>query len=370
MTRDKPETDTAQRLKVATAEATANHQKALELHTAVLELLGEQNTANQNGHALELAVRIATAYLLPKPKPKRNGDGKPTGITKRRTKRRSIAFTLNRGRHYVICLKCGKRFSQRIPDQADDQYKHNPANEWLGLCNVCDGGQGLSDVLLGKSPQTVEVPEHDLTPTDYNLLDGEWLEFYKVAYAYSKKVEYGERADLCHDLILALAKQRRKDGKPLPELRAYRIASLQVALYWRKLKRRQQRVCVYSGNPVECVPKGCKNRAGNPCVWRAYRPLMSLDSQIMDADGYGTALGNTVADERELDLPAWLDLKTFLLGCPMRLVEIAYKKDRHRPLTSKDRNYLWHWRKRYQKNLFEQSNEMTPTGNIPSGECL
>jgi len=71
----------------------------------------------------------------------------------------------------------------------------------------------------------------------YDQLDGEWLDWYRVAKRYEHKVPYQDRQDIRHDIILELHRARQRDGEPIPILRAYRIASLTVALYWRKAKR-------------------------------------------------------------------------------------------------------------------------------------
>ena len=68
-------------------------------------------------------------------------------------------------------------------------------------------------------------------------------------------------------------------------------------------------------------------------------------------DGDTTELIETVADDRAIDLDAWLDTRTFLLGCPHRLVQIADKRVRGIPLDNADKLYLGKWRKREQKGL-------------------
>jgi len=227
-----------------------------------------------------------------------------------------VTFTLNRGRHYAQCVRCGKLFTQPIFDQADSEYRHNPANPYYGLCADCDSHSGISNVRFGGSLPAYQVPEVDNTLTDYKRLEGDWAVYYKVAYRYSKKVEYQDRQDLCHDIMLELAKAQARDGKQLPELRAYRIASLMVALHWLKLKHKPT--------------------------------ILSLESEVIDDEGYIQQLKDFVADDRSPDLAELIDIKDCLLGCPMRLYEVVYKMDRKQPLTSNERNYLWHWRRRLQ----------------------
>jgi len=163
------------------------------------------------------------------------------------------------------------------------------------------------------------VPEVDETATDYHRLNGEWAFFYQVAYRYSKKVEYQDRADLCHDIMLELAHAQARDGKQLPELRAYRIASLTVALHWRKLKHKPT--------------------------------ILSLESEVIDGEGSISQLKDFVADDRSPDLAEMLDTQTVLLGCPVRLIEIIYKKDSRLKLTGTEKKYLYRWRKKAQKKF-------------------
>ncbi len=47
-----------------------------------------------------------------------------------------------------------------------------------------------------------------------------------------------------------------------------------------------------------------------------------------------------LADDKAIDLEAWLDSRTFLLGCPKRLVDIAYKRYSRKPLTKTEARYL------------------------------
>jgi hypothetical protein len=83
---------------------------------------------------------------------------------------------------------------------------------------------------------------------------------------------------------------RRRDGQPILILRAYRIASLTIALYWCKEKRKPN--------------------------------ILSLDHQVNIGDGDTAELMSTIADDKAIDISAWIDAKTWLLGCPIRLVQI------------------------------------------------
>jgi len=128
----------------------------------------------------------------------------------------------------------------------------------------------------------------------YDRLDGEWHQWYETTHRFEHKVPAQDRGDIRHNIILKLAKARARDGKPIPTLRAYRIASLTVALYWRQAMRKPT--------------------------------MLSLNETVEDGDGNSVELIETLADDKAIDIAEWLDKKTWLLGCPMRLIEIAEKR--------------------------------------------
>jgi len=155
----------------------------------------------------------------------------------------------------------------------------------------------------------------------YNQLEGEWHDWLEVARKYEHKVKAIDRLDIRHTILIELYRARQRDKQPLPLLRAYRIASLMVALYWRELMRKPS--------------------------------MVSLNSEL--DNGEATELIDTIADDRAIDLEAWLDAKEWLLGCPIRLVQIATKRVNGIPLTEIDRRYFNRQRQRewarYQKTL-------------------
>jgi hypothetical protein len=183
----------------------------------------------------------------------------------------------------------------------------------------------------------------------YDQLDGEWAEWLAAAKRYEHKVPSQNRYDIRHTIIIELAKARRRDGKPIPLLRAYRIASLMIALYWRELAKHQVKVCIYNGLPTEVHCASCSHNGQRPCPYLALRAIQSLDSEI---DDDGNTLADTIADDNALDLDAWLDDKTWLLGFPMRLVQIGKKRRDGIPLDNKDKCYLQRFWNKHQKRLF------------------
>ena len=164
-------------------------------------------------------------------------------------------------------------------------------------------------------------PQDNENPLSYARLDGEWAIWSEIAHWFERKVPTQDRGDIRHSIILELALARARDGdKPFSKALMCRVASFVVADYWRKEKRKPT--------------------------------ILSLDASIANDDGDTTDLMETVADDKALDLEAWMDARTFLLGCPHRLVQIGYKRLKGVALDPKDKMYLQRFRKREQKKLF------------------
>jgi hypothetical protein len=149
-------------------------------------------------------------------------------------------------------------------------------------------------------------------------------------------------------LTLALA-ERNNGHETFTEAAMYRIASYAKDQYWRTYykanngldcghcSKAQRRKCKEEWLYCDC-PKAIK--------------LESLNRPILDDEGNLTELGELIADDRSLDLDAWLDARTFLLTSPDRLLAIAYKRANGIPLDGKDQEYLRRFRLREQKSLF------------------
>ncbi len=154
-------------------------------------------------------------------------------------------------------------------------------------------------------------------PLSYSRLTGDWLLYYMVAKRFEWRIPPSDRPDVRHSIMMELADaQNRKGGLPLSEAMMYRIASFEVADYWRKKKRQPN--------------------------------LISLDDEAADND---TGLATVLPDDSALDLDAWVDARTFLLSCPKRLIKIAFKKVNGIALLGNERQYLSYWRQREQKKL-------------------
>jgi hypothetical protein len=149
----------------------------------------------------------------------------------------------------------------------------------------------------------------------------DWSKYIAVADRFQHKAKADDIEDLNHTIILSLASaQRAKDnngGGQLSDVAMLRVASYECQKYWRQQKK--------------------------------LLTVLSLNTELNDGDG--VELIDTVADDKAIDLDAWLDARTFLLGCPMRLIVIAGKRLKGIPLNNADKLYLGKWRKREQKSL-------------------
>ena len=88
-------------------------------------------------------------------------------------------------------------------------------------------------------------------------------------------------------------------------------------------------------------------------------PLGHTFSHSGDSEGHTTELGELIADDKAMDLDAWVSNSTWEIGYPRRLVDIAYRLKAGIALTVADRKYLCKWRKREQKTLLG-GNDLSP----------
>jgi len=147
---------------------------------------------------------------------------------------------------------------------------------------------------------------------DTNL---DWDTFAKVADRFSVKAQYQDRQDVSQDIILRLAElANTKPNRELTEPSMYRIASYVVLEYWHSQKR--------------------------------LLTTDSLNQQIEDSEGNSIELAETLPNDKALDLDDWLDAKTWLRGCPKRLIGIAYKTVKGIPLNVNERKYLSRYRRK------------------------
>jgi uncharacterized Zn finger protein (UPF0148 family) len=221
--------------------------------------------------------------------------------------------------------------------------------QWCGRQAYCES-QRTNPRPLKSSRRRKQRQADDNGHNGYDQLEGEYLTYYKVASQFSHKVQAQDREDLLHTIIVNLADVARNNGhKPFTELAMYRVASITVVHYWREqykltngidcgsCSKAQRRKCRKDWLYLEC-PKAIK--------------LEYLSKPIVDNEGNLTELGELIADDKAIDLDAWLDAKAFRQGCPQRLISIGLKIRQGQALDGNDRKYLYKWRKREQKKLF------------------
>ena len=247
------------------------------------------------------------------------------------------------GNHQGHCSRCGKVWI---------------LNERQGICQWC--GKPASCQTTMAKPRHIKSRSHgrkrqgEPNGNGYDQLDGNWLTYYKVASHFSHKAQPQDRQDLLHTIIASLADVARNNGHhPFTEPTMYRIASITVVHYWREqykltngldcgtCSKVQRQKCRSEDLYLEC-PKAVK--------------LEYLSKPITDSDGNITELGELIADDKAIDLDAWLDAKTFRLGCPQRLIDIAHKISESQALTNRERQYLWYWRKESKNRYFILTN--------------
>ncbi len=196
---------------------------------------------------------------------------------------------------------------------------------------------------------TLETRQAPINGNGYDQLEGVWLTYYKVASRFSHKAKSQDREDLLHDIMIVLADVASNNGhKPFTEPAMYRVASITVVHYLRtQYKLTNGLDC---GSCSKAQRKECKQHDLYSECPKAIK-LEYLSQPIIDSEGNITELGELIANDKAIDLDQWLDAKTFLLGCPQRLIGTAHKRLEGMPLDHKDREYLRRFRQREQKRL-------------------
>ncbi len=237
------------------------------------------------------------------------------------------------------CSRCGKVWT---------------LNERQGVCQWC------SHLAVCQSSQT--KPRHIKSRSNgrrkqangngngYHHLEGEWLTYYKVASCFAHKAKAEDTEDLLHDIILTLDMAERNNGhKPFTKAVMYRIASRAVADYWRAQYKLNNGLTCCSCSKAQ--RQKCQKNWLYPQCPKAIK-MESLNKPIIDSEGNLTELGELIADDKAIDLDAWVSDSTWEIGYPKRLVAIAYNLKAGIPLDNRDRSYLKRVRKNEQITLF------------------
>ncbi len=139
----------------------------------------------------------------------------------------------------------------------------------------------------------------------------DWNKYIEIASKFQYKAKAADQEDLRQNIILRLAEVEIKyngSGESLTEGGMVRVASFTVMAYWREIMR---------------LP-----------------PITSLNGSVDDGEGNETELCQMLADDKAIDVEAWLDAKQWLYRAPPRLVKIAYRKVSGLPLTTAEQTYL------------------------------
>ena len=222
--------------------------------------------------------------------------------------------------------------------------------QWCGKPAICQTTrtQTLPSIKSRSNGRKRQAPP--VGGNGYDQLAGDWATYYKVASRFSHKAQAQDREDLLHDIMIALADVARNNGdKPFTEPVMCRVASVTVVHYWREqykltngldcgsCSKAQRRKCRKDWLYSEC-PKAIK--------------LEYLAKPMVDSEGNLTELGELIADDKAIDLDEWLDAKTFVRGCPQRLIGTALKRLKGIPLDNSELIYLCRFRQKAQKRLF------------------
>ena len=223
-----------------------------------------------------------------------------------------------------------------------------------GVCQWC--GKSATCQSSTTQPRHIKSRSHgrkrqgEPNGNGYDQLPEPHLTYYKVALPFAKGVPTQDGEDLLHTIIANLIDAGRNNGhKPDNPSWMFRIASFTKAQYWREHYKHT--------NGLDCghCSKEQKRKCKEEWLYSKCPKLIkveSLNKPIIDSEGNLTELGDLIADDKTLDLDAWLDNKTFLLTSPERLLLIGEKIRDGIALTKAEQKYLERYRKREQKKLF------------------
>ena len=147
---------------------------------------------------------------------------------------------------------------------------------------------------------------------------------------------------------LAQVQARRNGQGPLCQGAMLRTASYVVRQYW------EGRTLPLSTPPCGHCGKKQRDKCREGELYsQCPRLPLSLNTIIEGIGGDTAELWETLADDRAIDLDAWVDARIWLTGCPRRLVDIAHKRASGIPLDRQEQTYLNHWQlRKAQKALF------------------
>ena len=221
--------------------------------------------------------------------------------------------------------------------------------QWCGKRGICQQRQGRSRAIKSRRRKQRQV---DGTGTGYDRLPEPYLTYHNVAIRFAHMAIPQDRGDLLHDIILHLARvaesKRGNGDKPFTEAMMYRTASHVKDHYWYDHYRHT--AGLDCGHCSKAQRHKCKEDWLYADCPKAIK-LESLNKPMLDEEGNLTELGELIADDKALDLAAWVDARIFIHGAPRQLKGIAIKMRDGETLTATESQYLWRFRKQAQKRL-------------------
>ena len=227
--------------------------------------------------------------------------------------------------------------------------------ERQGICRWCSREANCLTTLTKprqpKSSRSRQRKQVDNGNNGYEQLPEPYLTYYKIALRFAHKALIDDRQDLLHDIIEGLA--RVAAHKTLSEAAMYRIAEHIKDHHW------YRHYAYHNGLDCQHCSKAqrakCRYNWGHTdwayCDCHRAITLESINQPIIDSEGNITELAELIADDKALDLEEWLDAKTFLIGAPIRLKQIAQRKAKGKTLTNAEMIYLSRFRKKEQQRL-------------------
>jgi hypothetical protein len=221
-----------------------------------------------------------------------------------------------------------------------------------GKCPLCGelaskvNSQGHTRTI--KSKAVKRKPKAPNLDSYYHGLQPPFSDYYRIAKLFERKVWLEDREDLIQDIILDLTLVQSRLTETLTEPMLYRIASRKVADYWFSYYKRT------AGLDCKHCSKAQRRKCKEDDLYRECAKaikLESLNKPVLDTEGNLTELGDILADDKALDVGAWLDSQLFLKRFPARLVEIAERIYNGEALKGRDREYLSQFRRKTQLSL-------------------
>jgi len=228
--------------------------------------------------------------------------------------------------------------------------------EAQGVCQWCGKSASCQSSIVKQRSITAsrrrKPKEANTIGNGYDQLPEPHLTYYRIGLRFAIKVLTDDQEDLLHDIILHLdrvAERKRENGEPFSEPAMYRTAEHVKDHYWYELRKRT------SGLDCGHCSKAQRRKCKEGWLYGDCPMLIKLESinkPIIDSEGNITEFGDLIADDKALDLDAWLDARTLYLGLQQRAKRIAVKLRDGETLSGADRKYLWKLRKREQPKLF------------------